>query len=200
MKKITLFALAAIVLFGCKTEKLPLKDPKITQAEIAGARLAAATSSDSCNCLLPLSAHACTNATIEKFLGTLPVGTNTVTKWVKWTTCVTNIAISDPNCNVFYAHDSTQLLLCWHSCNSVTAKFVSLPPCIPCYSPGFCMVLTPSTTSSGGNYTEVLSGTISIFDQVQVSIVISTDPDVRIQCSSTDASGVTTVYTCSGGY
>ncbi|MHB8261314.1 MAG: hypothetical protein ACYDCN_09280 [Bacteroidia bacterium] len=197
MKKITLFALAAFLMFSCKTEKVVVKDTKIVQAEAAAAKVAATASSDSCNCMTSaqyqtqFNAGHCSNSIIESFVP--PVS---VTKTVTWNNCSTNPNVTDPNCNVQYGNVTTQLKLCWHSCYSVSAQFIGLPPCLPCYPSGFCMVLTPSTS---GGY-EVLQGTSTFWDQVTIKIQISTDPDVVIQCSSKDAAGNTTVYTCYGSY
>ena len=60
MKKITLFALTAFIIFGCKTEKVTVKNPYFVQAEAGAAKIAATTSSDSCNCLWQAPTPPCT--------------------------------------------------------------------------------------------------------------------------------------------
>jgi hypothetical protein len=118
MRKITLFILTTFVLFGCKQERFVYKNPHFVEAEQVAARIV----TDSCSCLTTSQVAPCNNGStaakiISQFLG----GQTSITKTVKWSHCTAPL-INDPNCNAPYNNVTSQLKLCWHDCNTITAQ------------------------------------------------------------------------------
>ena len=203
MKKIILFALAAGLMLSCKTEKLPLKDQNFEYLKQQAAKVAATQSSDSCNCLPAPGAAGCNNTIIQDFFGGTATAHPTLTKTITWSNCTTSDYSSNQDCNVYYSTPPTSTLkLCYHTCNTVTAQFIGLPPCLPCYPNDFCMVLTPSSHSSSTDITYQLQGTQTFYNSVTIKLVISVDPKITVQCSTPpdSSSGLPHIFTCYGSY
>jgi hypothetical protein len=199
MKKLILMSFVAVIFFGCKHDKSVYRNPEFVKAENAAAKIAVVA--DSCSCISQAQITACVgNTTQAQVINQYLNNQASVTKTITWGNCTTaGGTVNDPNCNTPYQNTTSQITLCWHSCTSVTAKFTGKPPCLPCYPEAFCMILTPQKQVSGGTTTYVLTGSTSVFDVVQIKLVISTDPDVLVQCAVGPA-GNQTIYTCYGSY
>ncbi len=144
---------------------------------------------------------ACPNSGGLQIIQTILGGNaSSYSKTITWNKCVTlDPALAGTSaCNSPYNNVTTQLTLCYFDCNTITAKFVGKPPCFPCMPSSFCIQLTPTKTNQGNNTYYVLSGSYNgdPLSQVQIQVVISTDPDVSIMCSNSGGYN----FTCSGNF
>ena len=206
MKKIILCILAVMFLVGCKLDKksvAPISPFKVQQN--AAARIVQTASTCGCmtasqfsnTCAFPTPS----NPSMNQFLGSQLSKTFTIT----WTVC-TESPYNSANqniCGIVYSGVTSTLVLCYFNCNTATALFIGKPPCLPCMPSDFCIQLTAGQSNSGGNSYYVLQGNYDLpgFDNVTLQIVVSSDPDVVINCITTPNNPATQVnYSCNGHF
>ncbi len=194
--------LASLILFlGCNREKsCTLCDTThLDLLEQEADKIVQAAGSCYCDGSAPGN---CSNSTALQVIQMVLGGNaSSYTKTITWNNCLT----SDPalagnnNCNApYYNSVTTQLTLCYFDCSTITAKFIGKPPCLPCMPANFCIQLTPTKTKIGNNTYYVLSGSYNgdPTSQVQIQVVISSDPDITIKCQN----GGGYLFTCAGNF
>ena len=209
MKKIILLSnmILATLLFGCKHEKsviTPNKNAFKTQQN-AAAKIVQTAASCACltqsqytsTCLFPALA----NTIITQFMG----GQITKTFTITWSLCYESPynAANNTICNTPYSGVTSTLILCYFNCNVVTAHFLGKPPCAPCMPNDFCLQLIPGKSNTGSNTYYTLQGNYDLpgFDNVTLQIVVSSDPDVVINCVTNPNDPATQVnYSCNGHF
>jgi hypothetical protein len=192
------FLLFLLPFFGCNREKsCTLCDT--THLDLMGQEAAKINQpAASCYCATSLN---CPSSAALQIIQTILGGSSiSYNKTITWNKCVTlDPALAGTSaCNSPYSNVTTQLTLCYFDCNTITAKFVGKPPCLPCMPSNFCIQLTPTKTNQGNNTYYVLSGSYNgdPLSQVQIQVVISTDPDITIMCSNSGGYN----FTCSGNF
>lgn len=182
------FLLFLLPFFGCNREKsCTLCDTtQLDLIEQEAAKINQPAASCYCDNSLP---GTCPSTSGLQIIQTILGGNaSSFSKTITWSNCVTldPALAGTSNCNAPFTNVTTQLTLCYFDCNTITAKFVGKPPCLPCMPANFCIQLTPTKTKIGNNTYYVLSGSYNgdPLSQVQIQVVISSDPDITIGCNS----------------
>lgn len=191
-----------IFFIGCKTEKPYQKD--IYNYQYAANQAAKIQqTANTCNCLTQSQSSNCynnaPNPTIIQFMGTAATKTFVVT----WNNCLTVPYQNITGCNDPLSGVTSTLVMCYYDCYNLTAKFIGKPSCLPCMPDQFCIQLKPTKTTQNGNTLYVLAGTYNgePLNNVQITVVVSGDPDVTIKCSTNITDPANSVsYTCYGNW
>lgn len=201
MKKSVLIALITLMMISCK-DKNEVKNTLNPYDDAAYTASKLSQPSAACDCITPVQANNCNNnapnPAIQAYLGTAPSKTIIIT----WTGCNASNNASGNGCGVPLSGVTSTLIMCYSAnasnpCNVVNAHFIGKPQCLPCMPYEFCIDLTPS--KSGNNY--VLYGNYNNepFNNITISVAISADPDIVINCTSNIGGGSNQVsYNCTG--
>jgi hypothetical protein len=194
MKEIAVL-IVGLMLFSCQMKKQEVDPPPVRiQAEQAAAKIQ--KTADNCYCM-PDCSGCETDPYFQVARHFIKTGCQAVYT-VTWTGCFTSASTSDPKCNTKIADTST-LTLCFSSCSSVTANFQGHPECLPCMPNDFCIQLTPQQEGSN-TYGLIGSYMGDPSTQVNITVAISTDPDVSVTCVTNPAFSYSVSYTCKGSF
>lgn len=188
--------LAVLIFFSCGVKKRV--DPPIARIEAEQAAAKIKQTQDNCYCMTSCIQDCSTNdpyfAIARKFI---PSGCSSVVT-VTWTLCGTNPHQSDPTCDTDI-NTQTTLTLCFYDCTTVTAHFHGRPKCLPCMPNDFCLQLTPQEQ---GTHTDALIGSYmgDPTTQVNITVAISTDPDITISCTTNPYTPNAVTYQCRGKF
>lgn len=202
MKNILTLSLFTFLFIGCKHEKSFYSNTAAhMEAEHEASKIQQTL--ESCSCISQSQLNNCAGGTAYNTVNAFMNGQATVYKTITWNNCLTSPYTADPGCNEPLNNITSQLKLCWRSCTSVTAEFTGRPNCLPCFPQHFCIALTPTeyTDQYGKHY--VLTGNYNgdIQANVDIVIVISSDPDVTVRCTTNPNDPANLVrYTCYGNF
>lgn len=203
MKTSFLIGLITILFVSCKN-KTELKNILNPYDEAANTASRVKQTAAACACAPVSLVNSCNasnnpNPAIQAYLGTASSKTFVIT----WTNCTESNSNFSPGCGVPLSGVTSTLILCYaatapNPCNMVNAHFIGKPECLPCMPADFCIDLLPST--SGNNY--VLQGTYNneTLNNLLISVAISADPDVQINCTSGIGSQNPVSYSCFGNF
>lgn len=208
MKNLVTILVIMTLLLSCKhDEKTAFNDKVEFKKAEAAAKALENAAQDDCSCMTQAQIDACPdNSGTSVIRQYIPAGNTHSVYTITWHSCL-NSQSSDPYCNTPYGSTEFQTTvdLCWFDCSTVTAKFTGKPPCLPCYPENFCLQLKPVKTVNGGTTTYELAGSYqgsSSYEGVNLhlQVVVSTDPDITMMCTTNPGTSSEQVYTCYGSF